>query len=139
MEGPYLNPYILLDGLSLSQKAFSLTWGYEANAVPFGAYGDDTQINKGGVKDWAVNVQMNAEFSSTVDAKLFGLVGSSTVVVNWRPRSTDVRSQTNPEYSGTALLESFGPAEGDWGERSVFTLSLVSAGSLSRVTTSTST
>jgi len=139
MEGPYLNPYITVDGLSLSQKAFSLTWGYESNSVPFGAYGDDTQINKGGVKDWAVNVQMNAEFSTSVDQKLFDLVGSSTVVVAWRPRSTDVRSGTNPEYRGTAHLESFGPAEGDWGERSVFTMSFVSAGTLTRDATSTST
>lgn len=134
MEGPYLKPFLKVDSLNLSQKAFSLTWGYEVNAVPFGAYGDDTQINKGGVKDWAVNVQMNAEFSSTVDKVLFDLVGSSTVVVTWRPRSTDTAGATNPVYSGTALLESFGPAEGDWGERSVFTLALVSAGTLSRST-----
>jgi len=134
MEGPYLNPFISVGGLDLSQKAFSLTWGYEANAVPFGAYGDDTQINKGGVKDWAVSVQMNAEFSSAVDGALFDLVGSSTVVCIWRPRSTDAGSPTNPVYQGTGLLESFGPAEGDWGERSVFTLSIVSAGTLTRST-----
>lgn len=132
MEGPYLNPFIQIGGIDLSQKAFSLTWGYEANAVPFGAYGDDTQINKGGVKDWAVNIQMNAEFSTGVDAQLFALVGSSTVVCKWRPRSTDTQGPTNPRYQGTGMLESFGPAEGDWGERSVFTLSIVSAGTLTR-------
>lgn len=139
MEGPYLNPEIEVGGIDLSQKAFSLTWGYEANAVPFGAYGDATQINKGGVKDWALNIQMNAEFSSAVDANLFSFVGSSTIVCRWRPRSTDVRGPTNPEYRGTGMLESFGPAEGDWGERSVFTMSIVSAGDLTRDPTSTST
>lgn len=134
MEGPYLNPFLKVDGLNLSQKAFSLTWGYEANAVPYGAYGDDTQINKGGVKDWAVNIQMNAEFSTSVDKALFALVGSSTVVCRWRPRSTDAAGDTNPVFQGTGMLESFGPAEGDWGERAVFTLSIVSAGTLTRST-----
>lgn len=134
MFGPYLKPFIELDGLDLNQKAFSLSWDFEANAVEFGAYGDLTQINKGGVKNWAVQIQMNAEFSTSVDAKLFNLVGVSTGVVKWRPSSTAGVSNTNPQYAGTCLVESFGPAEGDWGERSVFTLSLVSAGELSRST-----
>lgn len=136
MEGPYLKPFIKMGGIDLSARAFSLTWNYEVNAVPMGAYGDTDNINKGGWRDWAVNIQMNAEFSSAVDGAIFDLVGSSTVVVLWSPRSTDTVSATNPRYSGTALLQSFSPAEGDWGERAVFTLSLMAAGTLTRSTSS---
>ena len=77
---------------------------------------------------------MNAEFSSAVDEALFNLVGSSTVVVTWRPRSTDTAGGTNPVYRGTGHMESFGPAEGDWGERAVFSMSITAAGPLTRST-----
>ncbi len=126
--GPYLNPAISIGGVDLSGKAFNLTWAYEADAIDFSAYGDGTHINKGGLKAWSVECQINAEFSATVDQALFDLVGSSTVAVTWQPSSTAAVGATNPIYSGTAFLQKGPGAEGEVGQKSVFSLSLVSAG-----------
>lgn len=97
------------------------------------AMGDDTRSAAGGLLTWGIEVTFLQDFASDkVDATLNGLVGSTTVVVV-KPTSGAV-SSTNPSWTGTALLTSYGPISGSVGDQAVAAASFASAGTLARAT-----
>lgn len=122
------------DSVDLSDHVKSVTLNYEAEALDDTVMGDDTRSNKGGLKDWSIEVELlNDEASSSVAQTFFSAVGTTATVLV-RPDNSEGVGATNPNYSGTGMLQSFPPLGGGVGELSTTTVSIVSAGTLSRAT-----
>lgn len=120
-------------GVNLSNRVRSVTIQYNADAVENTAMGDTTHTRLGGLKDWSVNIEFNQDYGAgSVDATLFPKVGSTFAFVG-RPTSAAV-SATNPNFSGTALLESYQPINGSVGDLNTVSVSMVAAGALARAT-----
>lgn len=121
------------NSVDLSDHVRSVTINYESEIQDITAMGDDTRVGKGGLKNWSMDVEFNNdEAASSVAQTLFADVGvSRTVLV--RPTSASVGT-TNPNYTGTGVLESFPPLGGAVGEVSRAAATIQSAGDLSRAT-----
>lgn len=125
------NAFISLDGNDISDHTTSVTVNYEAEAVDETAFGDTTRINKGGLKNWSVDLELHDDFAaSQVDSILFPLVGTVVVIIV-RP-DAGVVSATNPNYTGSVLVQSIAGITGTVGDLATVPVSLVSAGDLSR-------
>ena len=106
---------VVLNSVDLSDHVKSVSISYSAEMHDDTAMGDNTKSNKGGLKDWSLDVTFHQDYAaSSVDATLFPLVGSTFAVVV-KPTSGAV-SATNPSYSATGILESYTPMGGGVGE-----------------------
>jgi len=129
------NAYVSVDGTDLSDHVISVNLTYGAEIL------DDTKMNDNGVKeklagfkDWSVEVEFAQDFASgSVDATLNSLVGADAFTIAVRP-TTSAASATNPEYTGSALLESYNPISGSVNERATTTATFQGSGVLTRST-----
>lgn len=112
-------------------KGVTLT--YEAEQLDDTVMGDDTRSNTGGLKTWQMEVEFLTEFSATMDEHLFDNVGT-TATAKMRITATSVASATNPEYSGAAMLQNYPAVGQSVGELAGGTATVLSAGTLTRVT-----
>lgn len=125
--------FVSINAKDLSSFTRSVTINYAAEMLDETAMGDDTRINKGGLKNWSMELEMNQDFGATPapDIDLFSLVGSTfTVIV--RPVEASAQSATNPHFTGTGILESYPPLGNGVGELALTSISIQSAGTLSR-------
>lgn len=128
------NPYISINGVELTRRGTSITLNYESEVIDQTAFGDTNRAVIGGFKNWSVDIEFWADYDAgQVDATLFPLVGSSTFTVAIRP-TTNARSSTNPEFTGTGLLVSYTPISGSAGEMARSPVRIQNAGPLSRLT-----
>jgi hypothetical protein len=90
----------------------------------------------GGLLDGTVGLDLLQSFAaSNVDATLWPLfIAGVPFTVKVRPTSSSV-SATNPEYSGSALLEKYSPLGGGVGDLAVTSISLPTSGTWARATT----
>lgn len=130
----FSDAFVSINGVDLSDHVRSVTLNYSAELVDETAMGDTTRKRKGGLKDWSLDVEFNQDFAaSEVDVTLFTLVGSTfTVIV--RADNSDGVSSTNPNYTGTGILESYPPITGGVGDLHTTSITIQSAGTLSRAT-----
>lgn len=126
--------YVSIDGNDMSDHVASVTVNYSAEMQDDTAMGDGTHKRIGGLKDWSVDIEFHQDFaSSNVDAILFPLVGSTfTIIV--RPVKTGGVGSTNPNYTGTAILESYKPLGGSVGDLAKASVTIPGSGTLSRAT-----
>lgn len=121
-------------GNDLSDHVKSVAINYSAEMHDDTAMGDTTRSKKGGLKDWSMDVTFHQDYAaSQVDAVFFPLVGT-TFSVTARPDNSDGVGATNPNYTGTGILESYTPLTGSVGDLMEATISIQSAGALSRAT-----
>lgn len=126
---------VTIDAVNLSDHVRSVTLAYSAEQIEATAMTDSARVYLGGFKNWTIDCEFNQDHAaSNVDATLFPLVGSSTVVVTIRPTTAAV-STTNPEYTGTATLLEYSPFTGTLGEAATADVSFTSGGTLTRGTT----
>lgn len=131
----YTNAKLEINGVDLSANASEVSLNYASETVDETAMGDDTRINKGGLKTWSIDVTFHQDFAANkVDATLFSLVGT-TVCVEIRPQNI-CSTSINPEYSGIGLIESYNPVGGAVGALLDAPVTIQSAGSLSRASSS---
>ncbi len=124
---------VTLDGNDISDHVVSVTFTYEAESLDETAMGDDTRIMKGGLKNWSVELEMHSDFATSAeDSIIFPLIG--TVVVIIVRASSAAVSTSNPNYTGSVLVTSYPPFGNSVGELATTTVSMVSAGTLSRAT-----
>lgn len=130
----FKDAFVSINGVDLSDHVKSVTVNYSAEMLDATAMGNDTKISKGGLKNWSVEVEFHQDYAtSNVDATLFPLVGSTfTVIV--RPVKATAVSATNPNYTGTGILESYSPIGGAVGELAATSITIQPAGTLSRAT-----
>jgi hypothetical protein len=125
--------YVLINAVDLSDYVQSATVNYSAEMVDETAMGDTSRKNKGGLKNWSIDVEFKQNFAAgAVDATLFSLVGT-TFPVEVRPTSA-ARSATNPAYTGTGVLESYNPIGNSVGDLATAAITIQSAGTLTRLT-----
>ena len=126
--------FVSINAVDLSDHVKSVTLNYSAEMLDDTAMGDDTKSNKGGLKNWSVEVEFHQDYAaSSVDATLFSLVGTTfTVIV--RPVESTAVGPTNPNYTGTGILESYNPVGGAVGELAAASITIQPAGTLTRAT-----
>lgn len=127
----YRNASLVVNAVDLSDRVVSATLNYSAELQDETAMGDTTRINKGGLKNWSIDVEFKQDFAAgEVDATLFALVGT-TFTVTLKPDSAAVGA-TNPSFSGTGILESYQPLGGSVGDLAMAPITIQSAGTLTR-------
>ena len=131
----YTNAKLEINGVDLSANASEVSLNYASESVDETAMGDDTRVNKGGLKTWSIDVTFHQDFAANkVDATLFSLVGT-TVCVEIRPQNI-CSTSINPTYSAIGLIESYNPVGGAVGALLDAPVTIQSAGSLSRASSS---
>lgn len=122
---------VTLNGNTISSHVTSVTINYNADMLEDTAMGDDTHSRLGGLKDWSMDIEIQQDYADNdIDEILFGLVGT-TFTVTVKPASGSP-SAGNPLYSGTAILPGYTPINGKVGDLAMTSISLQSAGTLSR-------
>ena len=126
--------FVSINGVDLSDHVKSVTLPYAAEMLDDTVMGDDTRSSKGGLKTWSITIEfLNDWAANEVDATLFPLVGATfTIIV--RPVNTGGVSATNPNFTGTGILESYPPLGNPVGELATTSVTVQSAGALSRAT-----
>ena len=131
----YTNAKIEINGTDLSSHASEVALNYGSEMQDETAMGDDSRINKGGLKTWSVDVTFHQDFATNaVDQKLFSLVGT-TVCVEIRPQNI-CSTATNPTYSAIGVIESYNPVSGSVGSLLDAPVTIQSAGTLARASSS---
>lgn len=129
------NAYFWLNGVDYADQIESLTLNFGSEMLDETAMGDDTRVNKGGLKTWSVEVNAHQDFGSgKTGANLFSLVGSTTCF-EIRPLNS-CSTAINPSFTGIGILENFPPVGGAVGSLLDVPFTLQSAGSLSRASSS---
>lgn len=122
-----------LGGTDVSTYVRSVSLPYGAEMLDDTTMGDTTRINKGGLKTWQLDIEFQQDFADNlIDEILFPLVGTAfTVIV--RPTTSAV-GLSNPNYTGSGVMESYQPFGQSVGELGTSTITIQSAGTLSRAT-----
>jgi hypothetical protein len=132
----YTNAKVEINGTDLSDHASEVGLNYASEMVDETAMGDNSRINKGGLKNWSIDVTWHQDFSAgNVDATLFALVGT-TVCVEMRPQNI-CSTVINPIYSGIGVIESYNPLGGTVGALLDAPTTINSASDLARATAAT--
>jgi hypothetical protein len=132
----YTDAFVSIAAKDLSSFVKSVTINYSAELVDETTMGNTTRINKGGLKNWSVDVEFKQDFGATPapDIDLFSLVGTSCALLI-RPVKSTVVGATNPNYTGSGILETYNPMEGSVGDLASATVTFQSAGTLTRAVT----
>ena len=123
--------FISIDGTEFSGQNTKVAISYSASAVDVTAMGDETKKNIGGLKEWSMALEFNGD--EAITGPFFGMVGT-VVPVEVRPSSAVV-GPNNPSYQGDALITEYTPLDGSVGDAHKVSLTVVSAGTLTRATT----
>ena len=127
-----LDAYVSWATVDLSDHVRSVTLNYSAELLDDTAMGDTTRSRIGGLKDWSVDIEFFAdEASGKVQATVFDDVGTTGALVI-RPDNSEGVSATNPNYSGTGIVESIPLVAGGVGDIQMAPVRIVAAGALSR-------
>lgn len=127
--------YVSVAGVDLSDHVRSVTIDAGQNMVDDTAMGDTFVSNAAGLATWSVSIEFLQDYaSSKVDATLEPLLGiGNTAALVVRPTSS-ATSSTNPQYSGTGILDSYNPVGGSVGDQAMASASFQSASALTRAT-----
>jgi hypothetical protein len=127
------NGFVSINGVDLSDRVKKFELTYNAELLDDTAHGATTRSRVGGLKNWSLAIEFFQDYAvGEVDATLFGLVGTTfTVIV--KPVNTTT-APTNPQFSGTGILESYPPIAAPVGEVSMANVTIQSAGTLTRAT-----
>ena len=129
----FIDASVTINGKDLSAFVKSCTINYAAEMLDETTMGATTRINKGGLKTWSIDIEFKQDFGATPapDIDLFSLVGTTFVVIV-RPVKGTVVGATNPNFTGTGILESYPPLGGGVGDLAATSITIQSAGALTR-------
>ena len=140
-EQAYTRASLFVNGVDLTTRVRTVTVSYSAEMLDKTAMGDGTRQNHPGLKVWNIAAEFNQDYATSatgagivVDGTLFPLVGSTGFTVYTQPVATANVSDTNPRFSGTAVLENYQPQGGNVGDMLTAPVTFQAAGTLSRVT-----
>jgi hypothetical protein len=124
---------ITINSVALSDHANSVTVNYEVDSIEVTSFGDTGHKFAGGLQNVSCEIVLMQDFAtSSVEATVYGLVGTTTTVVI-KPTSAAV-GVSNPSYTLTGtFLAAHTPVAGGVGELSTTTLSFT-GGSLAKAT-----
>ncbi len=124
------NGSVNIDGVDLSSDVNRATIEYGAQAQTETAFGDTTEIVKGGLKTWSITVEGHQDMVGATgpNAVLFSNVGSVVALII--KQSTSATAVTNPSYTGNGLLTEYSPQQMVQGELQPFRAVFQNAGNL---------
>lgn len=128
-----IDAFVSINAIDMSASVRSVSINYAAELLDETTMGDTTRENKGGLKTWSMDIEFKQDFAASPapDVLLFPLVGTTfTVIV--RPVKATVVGATNPNYTGTGILESYNPLGNSVGDLAVAPITIQSAGPLTR-------
>lgn len=112
----FSDAFVSINGVDLSDHVKSVTLNYAATEQDDTVMGDDTESAAGGLKNWNASFEMVQDYAaSKVDATLFPLVGTTTALILRADNSEGV-SATNPNFTGTGLVNDYIPMGGSVGD-----------------------
>jgi hypothetical protein len=128
------NVSVVVNSVTLSDHATSVTLTHEDDSVEVTAFGDTGHKFTGGLQNNSIEIAFNQDFAAAnVEATIYPLVGTTTTV-EIIPVNTTVGT-SNPKYTVTnAFLASHTPVAGGVGELATTTLTFT-GGSLAKATT----
>lgn len=125
---------VTINGVDLSNHIQSVDLSYSAAELDTTAMGSSTHTRIAGLKDWSVSITFFQDYAaSSVDATLFSLVGAAPFTVTAKGTSSSTGA-TNPNFSGSCILSSYGALNGQVGNVSMVQAQFRGAGTLSRLT-----
>jgi len=127
--------FVSIAGVDLSDHVRSVTVDAGQNLADDTVMGDTFVSNTAGLATWSISVELLQDYASAkVDATLQPLLGiGNTAALIVRPAS-GAKSGTNPEYTGTGILESYNPIGGAVGDQAMASATFQSASALARGT-----
>lgn len=131
----FTDAFVSIGGTDVSDHVKSVSLSYSADTPEKTAMGDGTHIYiAGGLKNWSVDIEFYQDFaSSNVDSILFAGVGTSMALII-RPVASSSVGATNPNFTGSGILESYNPLEGSVGDMAMTKAAFKAGGTLSRAT-----
>ena len=119
---------VIVNGVTLSDHANSVTVEDTRDAVDITAFGATSKAITKGLGDAKITVQFFQDFAaSKVHATLQPLIGSSTGVVIEVRATSAIRSATNPAALMTGLLMNYNMLSGGVGEASTISAEFVNS------------
>lgn len=132
----FRNAKFEVNNVDLSDHVESITLNYSSEMLDETAMGDSTRINKGGLKNWSIEVTAHQDFASADwDSTLWAIVGT-TACFEVRPQNI-CSTTINPRYDGIGIISSYQPVGGDVGTLLNSPITVESAGDLGRAITAT--
>ena len=126
------NAYLSINAVLLSDHVKSVTLSYEAEMQDASAMSVTSRKYIAGLKNWSLSVELEQDYAAgSVDISLFALVGAAAVAMILRPDAA-AKSATNPEFTGSVVLESYNPVAGTVGDLAMCTATFRPAGVLAR-------
>jgi hypothetical protein len=131
----YTNAFLQVNSTNLSAFVRSLAINYGSEMLDDTNMGDTTKVNLGGLKTWSFDITFSQDFvAGGPDATLFSLVGTTAC---WEIRPVNVCSTaSNPSYSGIGIISKYPPLGGAVGSHLEATVTVDSASTLSRASSS---
>lgn len=128
----FVDPDVRVNSVNLSPYVRQVTLSVSADELDTTAAGTAGYRSKiGGLKDWSVSIEFNSDFASgAVDATLWPLLGTVTTVTV--KATSAANSTTNPQYSGSVLVNQLAPFGNSIGDLATVSVSWPGAGALSR-------
>lgn len=124
---------LTLNAVDLSSYTRNISISTEVEDLEDTAMGDDWRSRIGGLKEFTLDLEFNADFdSSAIDDTIWPLLGTVTTFAI-KPTSAST-SATNPEYSGSVLVTEYTPLDGSVGDLATVSVSWPGATALSRAT-----
>lgn len=131
----FRNPLVELGGVNLSPHVTSVELNYSTEALDRTAHGHSTRIRTPGLLRWTVDILFHQDFDDgAVDDTLFALLGTVTNM-ELRPNNA-CSTDSNPRFTGSALVADYSPMGGAVGSLLGARTQLVVAGALTRAVTS---
>lgn len=123
--------YLSFGGTVISDHVTSLTLDTGIETLDKTAMGSSTRVMRKGLDTWTLEFEVLADFASgELDALIDGLTNREAAI-EVRPTSSSVGA-TNPKWTGTALVTSYGPVAGAVGDQAKSSCSCVAASALTR-------
>lgn len=127
------NAHASIGGVDLSAHCVRAELVYEGEVQDDTAHGDSTRSNVGGLLSWTMDFEFLQNYATGgVDPTIYSLVNTTTTCAV-RASATAVGA-TNPTFTGLGLISNYQPMAGSVGEMAKASVSVLSAGDLSRAT-----
>lgn len=123
--------YLSVGGTDLSAYVQRLAISIDPETADNTTMGNTTRTAAPGLSNFAVSADL-LQSSSTVDATINGILGSTTTVVVGRS-STGI-SADNPRWTCSVACNGYSPHDGSVGDMDVARVSFVAAGDYTRAT-----
>lgn len=127
------NAHLTLNSVNLTTHVKSITLNTSVDLLDTTAMGDSSRERLTGLKDWSVDVVFHQSHAvGEVDATIWAVhAGGAAVTIVIRP-DAGAKSTTNPEFTGSVVLENYSPIAGTVGDNHEAPIRLMGYGTLTR-------